>query len=128
MSEVKTDVKPSREYMESISIPSKRAAEEELVPESPARRPTRKAATRIPSGGYGPRKMGFTSDEEAQFEKPSPSPRSNSSHRGSGSKPAVLDRIKEIVELLDLYVDEEAINKSTYRAVRSLVESIGSLV
>jgi hypothetical protein len=112
--------------MEEVSIPSKRALEEESMPESPKRRSTRKAATRIPSGSYTLRKTDLMSEDEV--EKPSLSPRSNNSRRGSSSKAAVLDKIKDVVELLDEYVEEKAIPKSMYKAVRSLVESIGQLV
>jgi hypothetical protein len=128
MSDVKPDVKELREYMVAVDVPSKRVAEEEAAAESPKRRSTRRAATRIPSGSYGPPKSGFASEDEAQSEKPSPSPRSNNSRRGSGSRAAVLDKIKDIVELLDEYVEEKAIPKSAYKALRPLVESFGSLV
>jgi hypothetical protein len=117
-----------REFAESVMIPSKRTADEELDPETPKRRSSRKAATRIPSGTYTLPKEVLSSEEERSFAKPSTSPRSNNSRRGSSSKAAVLDRIKDVVELLDDYVEEKAIPKSMYKAVRSLVESIGTLI
>jgi hypothetical protein len=79
------------------------------------------------SGSYAPQKMGFTSNYEAPAVRPSTSPKGNSARRGSNSKSAILDKTKEIVELLDEYLEEKAVSKSTYKALRALVESVGSL-
>jgi hypothetical protein len=57
--------------------------------------------------------MGFTGGDEAPSARPSTSPKSNSTRRGSSNKSVILDKTKEIVELLDEYLEDKAVSKST---------------